>query len=338
MHGELQLALTRLRRMPRNRIWFIPVLLNDTEIPAHAISDRETLRSIHAVKLFEDWDKGIRSIVQAIKGGTAPTSDTALVKISTKSEKTKRKDPSFLPIRFQLLIEVVLLLLAVSLYIYLVTPSSIVGESAQPFLRYLISIVAGMAVFSLSGRIRLVARLRARTARLATRTACGVAIGIALWTVTPHTFPASQESEPQSSEPQSSEPQSSEPQSSGDVFDPFETERYHDTVRRRIQNGEPGLAQSEVDNVLVSYDREGSPGSMTYSGFLEMSVREILDEIILNIARGEGIASESTFDRGRVEWMIDDRRQRPESFDELHAEADLLESHYINGEGTNLLR
>ena len=51
MHGELRLAIDRVRNMPKNRVWFIPVLLNATEIPRHSISDHETLRDIHAVPL-----------------------------------------------------------------------------------------------------------------------------------------------------------------------------------------------------------------------------------------------------------------------------------------------
>jgi DNA-binding response OmpR family regulator len=55
MHGELRLAMDRLRNMPKNRIWFIPVLLNETEIPSHNISDHETLKDIIAVMLYENW-------------------------------------------------------------------------------------------------------------------------------------------------------------------------------------------------------------------------------------------------------------------------------------------
>jgi tetratricopeptide (TPR) repeat protein len=67
MHGELRLATDRLRLMPRSRIWFIPVLLNETEIPAHSISDHETLRDINAIRLYEDWDKGLQNVLRAMK-------------------------------------------------------------------------------------------------------------------------------------------------------------------------------------------------------------------------------------------------------------------------------
>ena len=67
VHGELRLAIDRLRLMPKNRVWFIPVLLSLTEIPAHSISDHETLRDINAVRLDQDWEKGLSSILRAMK-------------------------------------------------------------------------------------------------------------------------------------------------------------------------------------------------------------------------------------------------------------------------------
>lgn len=67
MHGELRLAIERLRNMPRDRVWFISVLLNDTNIPSHTISDHETLADINTVRLFDDWNDGLRKIVRAMK-------------------------------------------------------------------------------------------------------------------------------------------------------------------------------------------------------------------------------------------------------------------------------
>lgn len=52
--------------MPRNRVWFIPVLINDTHIPDHRISGHETLKAINAVKLFDDWQEGLRKILRAM--------------------------------------------------------------------------------------------------------------------------------------------------------------------------------------------------------------------------------------------------------------------------------
>jgi hypothetical protein len=68
MHGELSLAIDRLRNMPRERVWFIPVLLNDTKIPPIPISNRETLENIQAVELFRgDWNEGVIKILHAMK-------------------------------------------------------------------------------------------------------------------------------------------------------------------------------------------------------------------------------------------------------------------------------
>ena len=67
MHGELRLAIDRLRNMPKNRVWFIPVLINQTEIPSHTISDHETLKDINAVMMFDQWDNGVKDIIRAMK-------------------------------------------------------------------------------------------------------------------------------------------------------------------------------------------------------------------------------------------------------------------------------
>ncbi|HEX3414938.1 MAG TPA: HEAT repeat domain-containing protein [Stellaceae bacterium] len=67
MHGELRLAIDRLRNMPNNRVWFIPVLINPTEIPSHSISDYETLKDINAVMIFENWNTGLTKILKAMR-------------------------------------------------------------------------------------------------------------------------------------------------------------------------------------------------------------------------------------------------------------------------------
>jgi hypothetical protein len=67
MHGELRLAIDRLRNIPKSRVWFIPVLINETEIPSHNISDHETLKDINAIMLFENWDEGLSKILRAMK-------------------------------------------------------------------------------------------------------------------------------------------------------------------------------------------------------------------------------------------------------------------------------
>ena len=66
MHGELRIAINRLRNMPRNRMWFIPVILNDTDIPSHRISSHENLKDINAVLLYKNWNEGITSILRTM--------------------------------------------------------------------------------------------------------------------------------------------------------------------------------------------------------------------------------------------------------------------------------
>ncbi|MBN2285188.1 MAG: TIR domain-containing protein [Tissierellales bacterium] len=66
MNEELNIAVDELRRKPKNRKWFIPVLLNDCEIPDWNIGAGETFKSIHWVELYKDWDAGILQLVDAI--------------------------------------------------------------------------------------------------------------------------------------------------------------------------------------------------------------------------------------------------------------------------------
>jgi TIR domain len=66
MNEEITLAIDELRIRPTERAWFIPIILNDTEIPDRPISSVETLADIQAVRLFEDWEAGIRRILRAI--------------------------------------------------------------------------------------------------------------------------------------------------------------------------------------------------------------------------------------------------------------------------------
>lgn len=66
MHGELRLAIDRLRSMPRERIWFIPVMLNETKIPNHQISNHEKLADINTISIYSDWSASIQSILRVM--------------------------------------------------------------------------------------------------------------------------------------------------------------------------------------------------------------------------------------------------------------------------------
>jgi hypothetical protein len=67
MYGEISVAVDRLRQMPRDRAWFIPVVLDGTKIPYIPINDYDKLSDIQTVSLSEDWNGGIRKILQSMK-------------------------------------------------------------------------------------------------------------------------------------------------------------------------------------------------------------------------------------------------------------------------------
>ncbi|MCA8953924.1 MAG: toll/interleukin-1 receptor domain-containing protein [Planctomycetes bacterium] len=66
MHEELTLAIEELRQRPSTTSWFIPILLSQCEVPDTEIRAGETLRDIHFVELYRDWNEGIRSILKTI--------------------------------------------------------------------------------------------------------------------------------------------------------------------------------------------------------------------------------------------------------------------------------
>ena len=67
MNEELIIAIEELRQRPTERIWFIPVKLNECEIPDRDIGGGETLRDLHYVNLFEDWDGGIQRVLTVVQ-------------------------------------------------------------------------------------------------------------------------------------------------------------------------------------------------------------------------------------------------------------------------------
>lgn len=65
MHEELTLAIEELRKRPKDRAWFIPVLFSG-EVPNLTISDGVTIRHIQWVDLSQGWDKGINEILSVV--------------------------------------------------------------------------------------------------------------------------------------------------------------------------------------------------------------------------------------------------------------------------------
>jgi tetratricopeptide (TPR) repeat protein len=65
MHEELTLAIEELRKRPKDRAWFIPVLFSG-EVPNLTISDGVTIRHIQWVDLSQGWDNGINEILSVV--------------------------------------------------------------------------------------------------------------------------------------------------------------------------------------------------------------------------------------------------------------------------------
>jgi TIR domain-containing protein len=67
MNEELTIAVERLRLMPRDRTWFIPVMLATCVLPDHPIGPGETIAdSLQFVDLSTDWPGGLRRIIAAL--------------------------------------------------------------------------------------------------------------------------------------------------------------------------------------------------------------------------------------------------------------------------------
>ena len=69
MNDEISVAIEELRKRPHDKAWFLPVRLNECEIPEFSIGAGETLSSIHYVDLFSDRDFGINRLVASVARG-----------------------------------------------------------------------------------------------------------------------------------------------------------------------------------------------------------------------------------------------------------------------------
>ena len=102
MNEELIIAVKRLRQMPRNRRWFIPVRLEPCAIPDHEIGPGETLNQLHYVDLFPDWDNAVGRLISDLREravqeeGTNPKSKAMEIAAAVEQERLEwDKDPSF---------------------------------------------------------------------------------------------------------------------------------------------------------------------------------------------------------------------------------------------------
>ena len=67
MNEELTLAIDRLRQRDPDSGWFVPVLLNETQIPKRRISAGQRLDQINAVALYEDWEGGLHRLLKVLR-------------------------------------------------------------------------------------------------------------------------------------------------------------------------------------------------------------------------------------------------------------------------------
>ena len=63
MKDELSIAVEKLQQKPFDRIWFIPVKLNECQIPDIKIGEGSTLQELQYVNLYENWEAGIQQIL-----------------------------------------------------------------------------------------------------------------------------------------------------------------------------------------------------------------------------------------------------------------------------------
>jgi hypothetical protein len=116
-------------------------------------------------------------------------------------------------------------------------------------------------------------------------------------------------------------------------FDPFAIHDYHDKVRAKIEAGEAGFAQSVVEEVMVSYEAAGFRGPVYAYDLVAFGttprVSAILEEMIIDVARGEGIASPRTFSRARVERLVADMQSFPATYLKPRERARLLQRFYL---------
>jgi hypothetical protein len=66
MNEELQTAIEEIRKRFDDVAFFIPVKIDDCEVPYMQIRPGKTLRDFHYVELYKNWDKGIEEIASVI--------------------------------------------------------------------------------------------------------------------------------------------------------------------------------------------------------------------------------------------------------------------------------
>lgn len=74
MNEELNHALERFRTMPRGRMWFIPAMLRECELPDFSVGVGETLAgALQYADFGKDWDEALRLVTKILGAPTKPT-------------------------------------------------------------------------------------------------------------------------------------------------------------------------------------------------------------------------------------------------------------------------
>ncbi len=66
MNEELIQAVNRLRQMPLDRDWFVPVRFGDCRVPEYEIRPGETLDMLQTVDFTQDWDDALRRVLAVV--------------------------------------------------------------------------------------------------------------------------------------------------------------------------------------------------------------------------------------------------------------------------------
>jgi hypothetical protein len=66
MNEELLIAIAEVRLRPAETSWFIPIRLDECEIPDRRIGPELTIRSFQWLDMFPDWARSVDSLVEAI--------------------------------------------------------------------------------------------------------------------------------------------------------------------------------------------------------------------------------------------------------------------------------
>ena len=66
MREELTLAIEQLRQRSANSGWFMPVLLDDVDVPDTPIGGGRTLRDLHFIRWHESHSRRLEELLAAI--------------------------------------------------------------------------------------------------------------------------------------------------------------------------------------------------------------------------------------------------------------------------------